>query len=361
MTARRRLAGLCLALTASLVASQASAGASKVFRDWVAGCDNLRKCTALSLPGEAADTISYVRVERGGSPGDTAKLSLQIRDIKLKKSFEARLTIDGAAFPTTGRTFGGTSVDGEVGEIDLPQQDGEALIAAARKGTKLEIAFDDKTFSLSLAGAVAALLWVDEQQGRLGTVTALIRKGDKPATSLPAAPTLPIVESRATASLPKLNDKDAKALPRALRAHLKRAAPDSCDDAEEGSESYDSVWTMGPRSYLVGLVCYRGAYNIGTGYWLVEQGKVVGARRIAFPTPSGKPQDDLVNSSYDPASGLMDFFSKGRGPADCGASGIYAWNGRTFVLASWNEMSVCRGLPPDEWLNLFRSEHKAVK
>lgn len=361
MTSRRRLAGLCFALAASLGAGQASAGASKVFRDWVAGCDNLRRCTALSLPGEAADTISYVRVERDGGPMDAATLSLQIRDIKLKKSFEARLTIDGAAFPTAGRTFAGTSVDGEVGEIDLSQQDGEALIAAARKGTKLEIAFDDKTFSLSLAGAVAALLFVDEQQGRLGTMTALIRKGGKSAAALPAAPILPVVESRATASLPRLNEKDAKALPRELRAHLKRAAPDSCDEAEEGSENFDSVWPIGPRNYLVSLVCYRGAYNIGAGYWLVEQGKVANARRIAFPTPSGKPQDDLVNSSYDPASGLMDFFSKGRGPADCGTSGIYAWNGRAFVLASWNEMSVCRGLPPDEWLNLFRSEHKAVK
>jgi hypothetical protein len=362
----RHLRGLSQALFGALLViglpTAASAEpASKVFRDWVAGCDNLRQCTALSLPGELDERMAYVRLQRRGGPADTAVLSLQIRDIKLKKAFDARLTLDGAPFPAAGRSFGGSSPDGEVGTIDLPAQDGEALIAAARKATKLGIAFDDKTFTLSLSGAIAALLWIDEQQRRLGTVTALIRKGDKPATAIPAAPALPVVTAHATSGVPAPDEKTAKTLTTNLRAHLKRVAPDTCEDRPESGSNMDNVWALGPRSQLVGLLCYQGAYNMGSAYWIIEQGKVAAARRVAFPTPSGKPQDELVNSSFDPKSGLLDFFSKGRGPADCGTSGIYAWSGSAFVLTSWNEMSVCRGLPPDEWISLFHSETKFVK
>jgi hypothetical protein len=349
---------LRLAATLALLAAAPAVGAAehgtKVFRDWVAGCDNLRQCTALSLPGETAETISYLRLVRPGDPDAAASLSLNLRDTGLKKQFAARLSVDGAPF----RSLPGTSVDGESGEIELPAADGEALIAAARKGARLEIAVDDKRYALSLAGAVAALLWIDEQQGRLGTVTALIRKGDKPATSLAAAPAMPILPPRPTTGQPALSKPAGQKLAAELRAHLKRTAPDECSDVEEGSSDSDSVWPLGSRSQLVALLCYRGAYNSGSGYWIVEPGKLAAARRVAFPTPAGKPQTELVNSSYDPASGMIDFFSKGRGPADCGSAGIYVWTGAGFALASWSEMSVCRGLPPDEWISLFRSESK---
>lgn len=355
------LARFGFVLAAGLLAGPAAAGESKVFRDWTAGCDNLRQCTALSLPGEADERIAFLKLERPGGPAGEPVLSLNLRDQKLPRAFEARLTLDDAPFPAAGQQFPGSSVDQETGTIAIPAREAQALLAAARKATKLGLRIGDRSFAVSLAGAVAALLFIDEQQGRLGTTTALIRQGDKPASAVPAAPALPVVTSRATASLPALGDKAAKALAGELRAHLKRAAPDSCEDIEEGSSISDSVWALAPNRFLVGLVCYRGAYNMGSFYWLVEPGKVAATRRVTFPTPSGKPQEDLVNSSYDPASGQLDFFSKGRGLGDCGSSGIYAWSGTGFALVSWNEMSTCRGLPADEWISLFRSEVKVVK
>lgn len=363
MMPQLRLAGFSIALATGLLGGGAAlaAGESRIFRDWTAGCDNLRRCTALSLPGEADENIAFLKLERPGGPDGEPVLSLDLRAAKLPRAFEARLTLDDAPFPAAGSTFQGNSVDQETGTIGIPGRDAQALLGAARKATKLGLRVGDKSFAVSLAGAVAALLFIDEQQGRLGTTTALVRKGDKPATAVPAVPALPVGTSRATSGLPAPADKAAKALTSELRAHLKRAEPDSCEDIEEGSSISDSVWALGPNRLLVGLVCYRGAYNVGSFYWLVEPGKVAAARRLAFPTPSGKPQDDLVNSSYDPASGQMDFFSKGRGLGDCGAAGLYAWTGTAFVLASWSEMSTCRGLPPGEWITLFRSEVKIVK
>ncbi|WP_217591550.1 DUF1176 domain-containing protein, partial [Burkholderia sp. GbtcB21] len=42
-----------------------------------------------------------------------------------------------------------------------------------------------------LSGLNAALLLNDDTQGRVGTVTALLRPGNRPAPSVPAAPALP--------------------------------------------------------------------------------------------------------------------------------------------------------------------------
>lgn len=358
---RSHLACFGLACAIGLLAGPAAAGESRIFRDWVAGCDNLRQCAALSLPGEADERIAFLKLERPAGPNGEPVLSLNLRDQKLPRAFEARLTLDDTPFPAAGSRFPGSSVDLEVGMIEIAAKDAQALLAAARKATKLGLRVGERSFTVSLAGAVAALLFIDEQQGRLGTVSALIRKGDKPAATVPAEPAPPVVTARATAGLAAPAEKAAKALASELRAHLKRTAPDSCEDLDEGSSISDSAWALAPNRLLVGLVCYRGAYNFGHAYWLVEPGKVAAARRVAFPTPSGKPQDDLVNSSYDPATGQLDFFSKGRGLGDCGASGLYAWSGTAFALARWREMGTCRGLPSDEWITLFRSEVRAAK
>ncbi len=35
----------------------------------------------------------------------------------------------------------------------------------------------------------------------------------------------------------------------------------------------------------------------------------------------------LINSDFDPKTGQIGFFAKGRGIGDCGSSGGYAWTG----------------------------------
>ncbi|MBN9271337.1 MAG: hypothetical protein J0J15_14075, partial [Mesorhizobium sp.] len=46
-------------------AAMADEGELKSFGDWMAGCDNLKRCAALSRPREYdGDTIAYLRLER---------------------------------------------------------------------------------------------------------------------------------------------------------------------------------------------------------------------------------------------------------------------------------------------------------
>ena len=345
---------------AILMAATAPASAQtqgKTFRDWIAGCDNLRSCTALSLPDETAETVGYLRLERPAGPDGAISLSLKLTGEKLKVPLTIGLKLDGAPFPSGGKPLAATVEDAETARIVFSEADAAALIAAARKATKLSASLAGKSYAISLAGSVAAMLWIDEQQGRLNTTTALVRKGPAAASTVPSPPALPVITARATG--PALAEGAAKTLAAALRKHLKTSDPDACEQDDEGARyNPDRVWPLDGGRRLIGLYCGAGAYNILTGYWLVTGDAVAGARKVAF---AGNDNNVLINSDYTPKDGQLGYFAKGRGIGDCGGSGTYAWTGSDFALTTLSTMGECRQIPSDDWLVLFRSDVKVTK
>ena len=331
-------------------------GESKTFRDWIAGCDNLNSCTALSLPAETDEAVGFLKLERAGGPDGAVSLSLKLRGEKLKAPLTVRLSLDAAPFPAGGKPLPVTVEDSENAYVTFSQADSAALIAAARKATKLSASMAGKTYVISLAGSVAALLWIDERQGRLGTVTALIRKGDAAASTVPQPPPLPVITARATG--PALDEKSAKSLGAALRKQLKTSDPDTCDADDGATSNSDQAWPLDGGRKLIALYCSSGAYNISTGYWLLTGDAVASARKVVFPDNDG---NQLVNSDYAPGIGQITFFAKGRGIGDCGSSGTYAWTGSGFVVAELSTMGECRQLSSDDWLTLYRSDVRVVK
>lgn len=354
---RMGLAPLCGVTLIAAIAPASAQSQSKTFRDWIAGCDNLRSCTALSLPGETDETVGFLKLERPGGPGGTVSLSLKLTGEKLKAPLAIRLTLDGAPFPAGGKPLVATVDDAETARIAFSEADAAALIAAARKATRLSAAMAGKSYAISLAGSVAAMLWIDEQQGRLNTVTALVRKGPAAANTVPSPPALPVIAARATG--PALAEAAAKALGTALRKHLKTSDPDICEGDNDGaSYNSDRAWQLDGGRRLVGLYCGSGAYNILTGYWLVTGDAVAGARKLVF---AENDNNVLINSDYMPETGRLHYFAKGRGIGDCGGAGHYAWTGSEFALTALSTMGECRQLSSDDWITLFRSEVKVVK
>lgn len=342
-----------LALSLILMApAQAQIGEMKVFREWIAGCDNTRACTALSLPNEADEDIAFLRLDRPAGPTGAPTLTLKLRASKLQKQFSLELSLDGAPFPAAGRRLQATSIDGETAEIAIAPADAEALIAAARKATALTAKIEARSFKLSLAGSVAAMLWIDERQGRLNTPTALIRKGT--AGTVPPAPPLPVIASRPAMGKP-LTKEQAAALVKAMRAELNRREPDSCEDMPDGS---DGAFALDDTTRLIVVACSRGAYNVASQFWLVPGRDVAKAKPAEFEGNRGREGNELVNADYDPKSGRVMFYAKGRGIGDCGTSGSYGWNGTRFAVLQLSGMDICRLISGDDWITLFRSEEK---
>ena len=349
-----RLKRYALAGGLALLPALASAAAPepKTFRDWVAGCDNLMGCTALSLPSEAADPIAYLRLERPAGPDGAVSLVLRLRGDWKKPPAALQLKLDGSPFPAGGGTLP-AAADGDTVSLTFPPAEIEALVAAARKATKLSVAAPGVKADISLSGSVAAMLWIDEQQGRLNTTSALIRKGS--GTSTPAAPAAPIVTAKPASGT--LSDKDAKALAAALRKQIKQRDADLCED-DEMLVAADAAWPLGGERRLVGLACSRGAYNLTTGFWTVERSDVAAAKPVVFPQGDGDAKNMLTNADFDTKTGRLDFFAKGRGIGDCGAAGSYAWTGATFALTGFSMMGECRGVGLDDWITLYRSAAK---
>lgn len=345
----------CALTLASVTASHAQIGPSKIFRDWIAGCDNTKSCSALSLPGGTEDEIAFLRLDRPAGPAGAPTLALKLRAQKLKPSFTIALALDGAPYPAAGRSLSATSIDGEVAEIAIPPADAEALITAARKATILTAKINSASFKVSLAGSVAAMLWIDEQQGRLNTPTALIRKGT--TGTVPAAPPLPVMASR-PASGKALAKAEASALIKAMRAEIQRREPDSCEDMPDGFTDTDGAWALDDTLRLVAVACSRGAYNVSSQFWLVSGRDVAKARPAPFEGDASKAASELVNADFDPRTGRVSFYAKARGIGDCGSSGSYGWDGRRFAVLQWSEMSECRLIPGDDWITLFRSAEK---
>lgn len=342
-------AALLLSLALSAPA-QAQIGEMKIFRDWIAGCDNTKVCSALSLPSEADEDVAFLRLDRPAGPNGAPTLALKLRRQKLKPRFDIELALDGAPFPAAGRRLQGGSIDGETAEIAIAPAEAEALIAAARKATTLTAKIEQRSFKLSLAGSVAAMLWIDERQGRLNTPSALIRKGT--AGIVPPAPALPVIATRPAVGKP-LPKEQAVALVKAMRAELNRREPDSCEELSDGS---DGAFPLDDTTRLVVVACSRGAYNVSSQFWLVPGRDVARAKPAEFE--GNKPGNELVNADFDPKSGRVMFYAKGRGIGDCGASGSYGWNGTRFAVLQLSGMDTCRLIPGDDWITLFRSEEK---
>ncbi|RYE35224.1 MAG: DUF1176 domain-containing protein [Hyphomicrobiales bacterium] len=338
--------GACLAMLPAL--ALAAAPEPKTFRDWMAGCDNTRTCAALSLPSEGADPITYLRLERAAGPQGTASLVLKFRGDWKTPPRTVQLRLDGAAFPAGGKALPVT-VDADLATLTFAAADMAALIEAARKATKLTVTAPGLTGSVSLAGSVAAMLWIDEQQGRLATTTALIRKGENAA--VPPAPPLPMIA--AVPAPPMLDMKTGKQQAAGLRAELKKKDPDSCEDDAALMEQ-DEAWALGNKRILVALACSRGAYNVSSSFFLMPENEPSKATPLSFAGGG----NDLTNASFDPRTGHLAFFAKGRGIGDCGATGGYAWTGNAFVQTELSLMGECRGIASEDWITLYRSRGK---
>ncbi|MCJ8055783.1 DUF1176 domain-containing protein [Shinella curvata] len=336
-----------LAVGFTLLSMEAMAEEVREFRDWRAGCDNIMHCTALSLPKEDDSSIAYLHFERSAGADAPAALVLRVLGDWKTPSVPLDLKLDGVVFPVSAQ-----AVADENGTLSLAFQPAEvaAFLDAARKATQLTVDAPGMTATVSLSGSVAAMLWIDEQQGRLDTTSALIRKGK--STNVPAALPLPVTTAKAAAGT--LSNADNKALTTAMREELTRQGEDLCEDDEVLIDS-DEAWPLDGGRHLIGLACSRGAYNLTTAFWLIKGKDVSTAKPVRLPHGESDTDNTLVNVNFDPKTGRMDFFSRGRGIGDCGIIGSFAWTGEAFTRTGFSMMGECRGIASTDWIPLYRS------
>ncbi len=301
----------------------------RTFQDWTVGCDNGAACHAVALmpedwPGDGL-TMS---VRRGPDAAAQPVLAFEIG----ADSNAASLSADGKRLAVR--------LVGSEGQTRVAEADSAAAIAALRSASRIELeAADGKPLgAVSLKGASAALLYMDEKQRRTGTATALVRPGTKPAAGAP--PALPVVTAR-----PVTAAKPLALTPAGLAAVRRKHG---CTLGEVGGPEEAETAAMAAGETLLLLACGSGAYNVSYVPFVLRRGRRgVEATLAPFDLvetwwkDEGKPM--LINAGWDNGRGLLTSYSKGRGLGDCGTNSEYAWDGRAFRLVERAEMDECRG------------------
>lgn len=332
----------------------------RYFKDWVIGCDNTRSCLAVGFPVEW-DDMGFMQIAREAGPAARPIVTLAI--YQETAPTDARLTVQMDGSPVKGVPAQVAITNQEEGFgymlATLPPAQADELLAALRSGKKLSLATTgDNRAEVSLEGASAALLFMDDVQGRVGGATALVRRGDRPASAVPAAPPPPRITPVRTGG----SGPDPE-LERIAREQLAVAEDDEDCYVPEGvspSELID-VDPLGEGRVLVSILCNQGAYNFDREYFVVDRANPRTPRPVDFPLPDASPDQSgavnntLTNGEFDPATGLLAYFAKGRGIGDCGTSGTYAWTGSEFALVEYRTMHDCRGVPWPYWPVLWRA------
>ncbi|MEA3032779.1 MAG: hypothetical protein QOH86_795 [Sphingomonadales bacterium] len=301
----------------------------KLFKDWTVGCDNGRACLAAALRPDTEDPDQWLTLDLERGAAAEARPSIEI-DVEAPPG--AGLYADGKRLPValgTGKQSGRVT------------SGADALVAALRSAAKLEIrdAAGKRLGFISPAGASAALLYMDDKQGRLGTVTALGRPGPKPASAVPPPPAYPVVHAAARSARPPRHMAKAESV------RLRLAA---CNDGDPDDGTPADFYRLDAAHSLASIPahCLSGAYNGAS--LLYVAGETGPWRPAPYDYPLDNSGDDgpialQFNADYDPRTGILEMFMKGRGLNDCGTTEDYAWDGTRFRLTYAGRMDECRG------------------
>jgi hypothetical protein len=230
-----------------------------------------------------------------------------------------------------------------------------AALRALRDGRVLSLADGSKDPpGASLAGFAAAMLAVDEAQGRLGGVTAIARPGPAPAASVPPPPPLPVIV--AAPRPPPL--RDAKAFAAAVR-HA-RAADLKAEDCDPTHARYDEAKPLSATEAVVILSCTNAAYQGSALVYVAPVAAPAQARPLAPPPLPGAPKNEppdnrLVDPEYEVDTATLSSSAKGRGLADCGESMAWTYDGKAFRPSAYGAQGRCGGGAPGEWPGLWRT------
>lgn len=332
---------------ASTACAAESSGLRFGHGNWELACDNTRTCRAAGYHAEGASDDEddgagdgdnkepmpvSVLLTRQAGPNTPVKGELQIGNPGEEQETDRLPPKLNLTMRINGQPHGKVVISQGKWTVDLALQQTQALVGALTRNSRIEWSDGKYTWRLSDKGGAAVLLKMDEFQGRLGTPGALVRKGTRDENGVLPALAAPVV-------LAVVPDDKIIQLPKArlagLRAALKARSEAECQALTEAGEAQEEITVrrLGGGKLLASTLCWRGAYNEGHAYWVVNA------------TPPYAPEL-VTGSASDYADGVIDGSQKGRGIGDCWGFEDWTWDGRRFVHTREGNSGECNGIAP---------------
>ncbi len=352
------------------------------YGDWSVRCDEKTYCIAETQGESSNDEAFKLKLERGAKPGSDVFVTLR-PTTKLDVGMRARIEIESLEEDNYGY-FGKAAKIYTGNEMTFGGEADRDLIEKLRRGVSARVEIDyggsigTLIYRVRLSGLTHALLKMDEQQGRIGRLDAVVAWGGVPAdraTAIAPAVTMPPPapkEPETAAAPPPPNDIPAPVMPSQDASSGPRGLVYTVEELPE------SVQMMGYRTLNCKLAETLPAY--GAQYfaegdvetWIVPCTAADAnvpyfmAVHIPFnpsldewkefetPPDFNQPNHALVNNLfYDPDTGQVTGTTYYSANLDCGAferHEVMAESG-DYELVEYLEKSSCDGVfgAPEGW------------
>ncbi|SEI21224.1 DUF1176 domain-containing protein [Pseudomonas asplenii] len=343
----RPLVALLLAVTSCAAYAEEQVPLYREIKDWVIACDNIRSCTAIGAVPVRDDNGGQLtfslRIIREAGPAGALRVG-----VFSYNPITGKPLLDGKPLRTS--LAAGELKDGDVPEVLSAAGDqAKALIAELRNGHELTLPTRDGQSFASLAGMSGALLLMDSVQGRVGTVTALVRQGAASAVMpAPPRPTLPPWYPPVA-----LDPAQARHIRDVVMAATHASwQQDQLDDTPAEGEAF----ALSDRQALVVIKTDCAAYNCSYHLYETPIAHPEQARPARIDAVPRMP-DMLPNGSiqFDPANGELSSHELAMSMGGCGTSLHWQYDGSAFRLTRAAQMTLCVGLNEAYWPVLWRS------
>lgn len=324
-----------LSLGAQAAPSSTATSLSFTHHDWQLVCDNTRTCRAAGYSSDGDPNPVTVLLTRNAGSGQPVTGQVMLGDYGSDSSAAKLPAVLKLGMRVNGRAVGQIVIETKsTMSADLSTAQVNALLAALPRASTIEWIGGGQSWQLSDKGAAAALLKMDEFQGRIGTTSALIRKGPRGDEAvLPPLPAPVVVAVAPVKPLPG-DTEFAKKHGKALRAALLPSVKDggNCPkltEPEEGVQEELTVHRLSATKLLVSMPCWLAAYNFGSGFWVINN---VPPFRPVLVTDSGSDYSD----------GSISASHKGRGLGDCWSTDTWTWDGKDFIHTESSTTGMCK-------------------
>lgn len=325
------LLALCLALTAA--AATAQDGATRAFGDWTSACTPSGYCSATTTAGVdgSEPPARYVFTVGRHTEQSYWELSFAAFGPMPDPWSDFTLVVDGT--PAVFSLSDAVGAYGSDRHFYFLGDGAQAVMDRLAPGTTIEVGFTDvdgapHEIGFSLAGLTAALLWIDEQQRRVGAerVASAPPYGLVPVYAGEVAPDIPLA---------------------LLNRH--RADPE-CLPFEELANGRDFVvGDLGEGQTLYLIPCQSGAYNFAQKVYVGSSDDDFEPQFFAdYQADVGWLGTPYVwNADFDPETRTIHAFAKARGIGDCGTIGTWQWNGYLFQLTEMRARACSDDIDPE--------------
>lgn len=330
----RQLVALLLMVSAMKVAAQEPF----FHKDWALSCDNIGTCYAEGYQEESALSPISMLITRPAGANTAVDIKVQ-----LQASYEQGADEDpGLAWTfKLGSVMMKTTVNRSSLTWHLTPQQVQKVLPQLLNHASATVHDGKHEWVLSLAGAKAVLLKMDDYQGRMGTPSALVKRGKLAQNRVLKPLPMPVIHAVVPPlSLALSKDQEATLISAIIPSIKHEDYLEQCNDVKNAAPSAKD-FTLHPLTkdkLLLGYACSVGAYNYSGVFWTVSN-----------QPPYAPTVLNVTGDYFNPADATITEVMKGRGVGDCIYQQSWVYDGQQFVLASSTSDAMCRGFAGGAW------------